>query len=224
MPTSIASMFGKSPISPLQQHMAKAQATIIELIPFMEAVVAEDWARANTLQQSIAQKEDEADKLKKKLRLNLPRGLFMPMDRRDLLELLSMQDRIANTTKDIAGLILGRKITFPKDIHELLLKFVKRCVDASAQAQTAINELDELVATGFGGNEVKLVESMIKHLDEIEKDTDDIQVKVRAALFAQEHSLPPVDVIFMYKVFEWIGDLADIAQRVGSRLEILLAK
>ena len=224
MPTSIASMFGKSPISPLQQHMDKAQATIVELVPFMEAVLAEDWDKAAQLQQAIAKKEDEADKLKKQLRLNLPRGLFMPVDRRDLLEVLSMQDRIANTAKDIAGLILGRKITFPKEMHEQLLQFVKRCIDASAQAQTAINELDELVATGFGGSEIKLVESMIKHLDEIEKDTDEIQVKARATLFKREKELPPVDVIFMYKVLEWIGDLADIAQRVGSRLEILLAK
>ena len=27
-----------------------------------------------------------------------------------------------------------------------------------------------------------------------------------------------------YKVIEWVGDLADIAQRVGSRLELMLAK
>jgi len=137
---------------------------------------------------------------------------------------LTMQDRIANKSKDIAGLMLGRKIEFPAAMHKKLLEFLKRCTDASGQAQIAINELDELVATGFRGNEIKLVSSMIKKLNKIENDTDKLQVRIRAMLFKQEKDLPPIDVMFMYKVIDWIGELADIAQRVGSRLELMLAK
>ena len=39
-----------------------------------------------------------------------------------------------------------------------------------------------------------------------------------------EKSLPPVDVMFLYKVIDWIGDLGDRAQQVGSRLELMLAR
>jgi hypothetical protein len=39
-----------------------------------------------------------------------------------------------------------------------------------------------------------------------------------------EKNLPPVDVMFYYKVIEGIGEIADIAQRIGSRVELLLAK
>ena len=65
---------------------------------------------------------------------------------------------------------------------------------------------------------------MIKELDSIESDTDKIQVKIRAAVFKQEKDMDPVEVMFLYKVIDWIGDLADLAQRVGSRLEIMLAR
>ena len=223
-PVDIYTLFGNSPVSPLQAHMAKVQACIEALEPFMDAAVAGKWSKAEKAQQKISNLENEADDLKKTLRLNLPTGLFMPVSRRDVLEVLTMQDRIANKSKDIAGLMLGRKIEFPECMHKKLIEFVKRCVDASGQAQIAINELDELVATGFRGNEIKLVASMIKKLNKIESDTDKIQVKVRAMLFKQEKDLPPIDVMFMYKVIDWIGDLADIAQRVGSRLELMLAK
>lgn len=225
MPRSyISGLFSSSPISPLQQHMAKVQATVNELVPFFQASLAEEWSRAESLQQLISTRENEADALKRELRLKLPQGLFMPVSRRDLLEVLTMQDRIANKAKDIAGLMLGRQMRFPDTMQAPLLDFVQRCADATAQAQTAINELDELVATGFGGNEIDLVESMIKKLDTIESDTDDIQVAVRAMLFKLEKDLPPVDVMFMYRVLDWIGDLADLAQRVGSRLELMLAR
>jgi len=223
-PVDIASLFGSSPVSPLQAHMAKVQACIEALEPFIESALDGKWKKAEKAQIKITKLENEADELKKTLRLNLPTGLFMAVSRRDVLEVLTMQDRIANKSKDIAGLMLGREIEFPKVMNKKILEFVKRCIDASAQAQIAINELDELVATGFRGNEIKLVSSMIKKLNKIENDTDKIQVKVRAMLFKQEKELPPIDVMFMYKVIDWIGDLADIAQRVGSRLELMLAK
>jgi predicted phosphate transport protein (TIGR00153 family) len=222
--TTISSLFGSSPVRPLQTHMASVQECISELTPFFKAALKEDWKDAKAQQKKIAKLEGEADKLKRKLRLHLPKSLFMPVSRRDLLEVLTMQDKIANKAKDIAGLIVGRKMTFPDTMHEKLVDFVTRCIDASKQAQKAINELDELVETGFGGKEVQLVESMIKQLDAIESDTDKIQVKVRAELFKKEKDLPPVDVMFMYRVIDWIGDLGDLSQRVGSRLELMLAR
>lgn len=222
--TTISSLFGSSPIRPIQTHMASVQACIVELVPFFEAVLADDWSKAKEQQKIISKLERDADKLKRQLRLKLPSSLFMPIDRRDLLELLTMQDKIANKAKDIAGLITGRKMGFPDTISDLLIEFVKRCIEASKQAQVAINELDELVGTGFAGKEVKLVESMIKTLDEIEADTDKIQIRVRAELFKKEKELPPIDVMFMYRVIDWIGDLGDISQRVGSRLELMLAR
>lgn len=225
MPRStISSLFGSSPIKPLQTHMASVQACVIELVPFFQAVIKEDWKEARSQQKKIAKLEGEADKLKRQLRLHLPKSLFMPVSRRDLLEVLTMQDKIANKAKDIAGLITGRKITLPETLHEAFIEYVSRCIDASAQAQTAINELDELIETGFGGKQMDLVESMITTLDSIEGDTDKIQVKIRSAVFANEKNMNPVEVMFLYQVIDWVGDVADLAQRVGSRLELMLAR
>ncbi|MCY1544656.1 hypothetical protein D9M68_805550 [compost metagenome] len=168
--------------------------------------------------------EGEADKLKKSVRLHLPKSLFLPVPRSDLLELLSVQDKVANRAKDIAGLMLGREMAIPQGLQPLMRAFVLRTVDASAQALKAMNELDELLETGFGGREAALVESMVEELESIEQDTDRMQVEVRRALFKLEKELPPVDVMFLYKIIEWIGDVADRAERVGNRLEQLLAR
>jgi len=51
-----------------------------------------------------------------------------------------------------------------------------------------------------------------------------MQIKLRSDLLAIENDLNPVDVMFLYQIIEWIGDLADLSERVGSRLEILLAR
>jgi predicted phosphate transport protein (TIGR00153 family) len=220
----IANLFGTSPIRPLQVHMAKVVECTSQLAPFYDAVVAGDDAAVDAIQERIVALEHEADDLKHDLRLHLPRSLFLPVERRDLLEVLTMQDNIANRAKDIAGLIRGRRMSFPAEVGPLLKEFVQRCIDACLQAQKTVNELDELVETGFRGAEVELVQNLIEELDRIETDTDTIQVEVRSKVFAMERDLPPVDAMFLYRVIDWTGDLGDRAQRVGSRLQLMLAR
>ena len=226
MPISntLSNLFGRSPIQPIQEHMAVAHAAAAELDAFFAAVIANDWEQGATIQQRIAELEHRADAHKKSIRLHLPKSLFLPVPRVDLLELLSVQDKIANRAKDISGLMLGRKMQIPATLQKDMTEFVSASVAASAQALTAINELDELLETGFSGNEVDIVEQLILELDALESRTDRLEVSIRAALFAIETSLPPVEVMFLYKVFDWVGDLADLAQKVGSRLQQLLAR
>ena len=195
-----------------------------QLEPLFDAVLADDRAAVNEVQERIVALEHDADDLKHDLRLHLPRSLFLPVERRDLLEVLTMQDNIANRAKDIAGLIRGRRMSLPADVGPRFKDFVKRGIDACLQAQKAVNELDELVETGFRGAEVALVQDLINELDRIETDTDTIQVEVRAKVFAIERDLPPIDAMFLYRVIDWTGDIGDRAQRVGSRLQLMLAR
>lgn len=221
---SILKMFGSSPISPLQQQMGKVQECAKQLGPFFSAVMKQDWKAAGEEHKQIVRLEHEADDLKRKLRLHLPKGIFMAVQRSDVLELLTRQDMIANDAKDIAGMVLGRKMTFPDEIAQLYLEMLKRCLDAVDKAYEAISELDKVFEVGFSGREVKIVAEMINVLQDIEHDTDKQEIKLRRKLFDLEAELPPVDVMFLYKVIQWTGQLADRAQRVGDSLQMLIAR
>jgi predicted phosphate transport protein (TIGR00153 family) len=217
-------MFARSPFMPMQEHIAKAQECAAELIPFFQAVIDEDWDKASDIQQRITALENEADDLKREIRQNLPGNLFLPVPRTDLLDLVRMQDKIANKSKDIAGLILGRQMTFPSVIQQGMIDFLQTALQTTDQAKTAMNELDELVTSGFRGHEIDIVERLLTELDRLEYETDEHERNLRAALFAVERDLYPVDVMFLYQIINWVGDLANRAQQVGSRLQLLLAR
>ena len=222
--SSFMQMFAQSPVKPLQTHIEKAHSCAMELVPFFEAVLANDWDKAEKIQQRVSELEHEADTLKQDLRQHLPKSLFMPVPRTDLLELLRMQDRIANKAKDIAGIMLGRQMQIPAPMAELTMEYLKGSLAVCGQAVTALNELDELVVTGFRGREADVVEKMIIKLDELESATDVREKQLRHLLFSLEKDLPPIDVMFLYKVIDWIGELADRAEQVGSRFQLLLAR
>ena len=221
---SIFNMFGPSPIKPIEQHILKAYQCAKHLYPFFESVIKKDWKKAKKIQEKIVSLEKEADIIKRDLRLHLPTGLFLPVSRTDLLELLSAQDRIANKAEDISGLIISRKMLIPETLIPIFMPFLHRCLDASKQACKAINELDELLETGFRGSEVKIVEEMILTLDEIEHDCDEKLADMKHRIFELEKELSAIDIMFLYKLVQWIGELADHAQTVGGRLQILIAR
>ena len=223
MANMLANIFGSSPVQPLEKHIEIAYQCAKQLHPFIKASVAGDWKKATKAREDISRLEHEADNLKKDIRIRLPKSLFMPVPREDLLELLLVQDKIANRTKDVSGLVLGRKMQIPAEIAEQFLEFVDRNIDAAKQARKSVRELDELFTAGFKGAEVDLVEDLIEELDRIETDTDDKQAALRGALFKIERSLDPIDAMFMYKVIEVTGEIADMAERVGRRLELLLS-
>ena len=86
-----------------------------------------------------------------------------------------------------------------------------------------MEEMDELLETGFSGPEARKVSAMIDELNEIEHQSDQTGAAVSKALFAHEDQINPVSVIFWYRLLEWIGDTADYAEAVGNRLRLMIA-
>ncbi|MGB5345676.1 MAG: TIGR00153 family protein [Woeseia sp.] len=223
MANAFANIFGTSPVQPLEKHCNLAYQSAKQLPDFFAAVIKGDWPAATAVHQKITDFENEADEVKKQIRQHLPKSLFMPVPREDLLQLLLVQDRIANRTKDVSGLVMFRKMEIPATIAKEFLEFVDRNVDAAKQARKSVRELDELFTSGFRGAEAKLVDSLIEELDRIESDTDQRQADLSASVFAIEKTLNPVDAVFLYRVIVLIGEIADMAERVGRRLEVLLS-
>ena len=221
--TVVASIFGSSPVMPIEEHAEIAYQCASQLRAFFQAAQKGAWDEAASVQAEIDRLEHEADRVKKEIRLHLPKSLFMPVPRQDLLELLLVQDRIANRTRDVAGLVMIRRMQVPEPIAEGFTKFVASVLDAALLARESVRELDELYVSGFRGAEVELVAGMIERLDDIETDTDAQQVALCKAVYELEDTLDPVAAVFIYKLIDTVGEIADLAERVGRRLELLLA-
>jgi predicted phosphate transport protein (TIGR00153 family) len=218
-----ANLFGRSPFTALQQHM-RAVIDCVDVVPeLFDALCKDDHARLVTAQEHIFALENEADNIKNELREHLPKSLFLPVDRRDLLEVLDMQDSIADTAQDIAGLLVERPMELVDAMHEPLGELVQACVAACHQSHRVIEELDELLEMGFGGKERGDVLEMIAELGRMEDRTDDLGIELTRLLFRNEDAMKPVTVMFWYQLIEWVGDLADYAEKAGNRLRLILA-
>jgi len=218
----IRDLFGRSPVKPMQEHMRAATQTARAVLPLFQAMVAGDAARIEASRAAIDALEHEADRIKNEIRSHLPARMMLALERRDMLEILDAQDSIADTAQDIAELAAQRTMTVPPALREGLENLIRQSIAACEQAQRIIDELDELVETGFRGREVRRVEEMIAELSRIETETDELEERATRQVFAMEGELG-IETIFWWHMIEWIADIADYAERVGNRLRLLIA-
>ncbi len=220
---SILDLFAKSPIKPLQEHMDTVLTCARELVPLCHALAAGSHSEVAAVERRIDEAEGRADRLKNDLRAHLPRRLLLPVDRRDLLEILDLQDSIADTVQDIAQLMVQRRMPVPDSMRSVLTELAAAVVRACEQTGELINTLDERVEIGFRGREVDRVETMIDELGRLEGRADELESQLQKAVFELESSESAVTVMLWYQLVGWIGDVADGAEKVGNRLRLLIA-
>ncbi|MFT5143170.1 MAG: putative phosphate transport protein (TIGR00153 family) [Rhodothermales bacterium] len=204
--------------------MGAVVSCVEHVVPLFEALEANNNEEVDRLKELIFQAEESADTIKHTLRQQLPRGLFLPVDRRDLVEVLDMQDSIADVAQDIAGLLVERRMSVPRALADGLLPYVRQCVEAVHLSSKIVQQLDELLETGFRGREATIVDDLISSLNALESETDLKGLALARALFDHEDDIKPVSVIFWYKLLELTGDLADYAEKVGNRLRLMIAR
>lgn len=195
-----------------------------ELIPFLDALLEGDRERATRHGDRIFELEHDADRLKNELRSHLPRHLFMPVDRRDLLHLLGAQDSIADRAQDVAALLLLRPVVVPPFLSDALPELVARSVDAVHKAAEAIGEIDDLLESGFRGAEIDRCHEIIGEISGIESETDDLGLRMLGLLFDHEQDMSALRLVFWQRVIQRIGQAADHAENVGDRLRLLIAR
>ena len=220
---SILDLFAKSPFKPMQEHMDVVLRCVKQATPLMEALCNDDAEGLQAAWRKIDDLEGEADRLKNDLRAHLPRRLLLPVDRRDLLEILDLQDSIADKLQDVAGLLVERKMPVPEAMRGRLLELVSAVEHTCEQSGAAIQTLDELLEIGFRGREAERVSARIDRIGSLEGETDRIQAELIRELFRLEDEMSPVSVMLWYQLIGWIGNVADNAEKVGNRLRLLIA-
>ena len=145
--TPLSGLFRSSPFKPVQEHMRMVFSCICYLPPIMDALYRQDKAQIEEFGQHIIQLETEADAIKHTFRLSMPNTLLLPVDREDLLRLISDQDRLADTTEDIAKTLLFRDMEVPDPLKNVLDELLEGTMEISAAAIKRRVKIDSIVNT-----------------------------------------------------------------------------
>ena len=225
MSSWLTGLFARSPFGPLQEHQHKVQECA-ELVPaLIEAAIVGDHENMRRLAREISVLEHEADTIKNRVRDQVPRSLFMPVSRSDLLNVLAAQDAIADNAEDLAVLITMREMEpLPDEVADLLRQLVQKCLEVVRQSTEVVDSLGSLVHASFTGPEAQKVLKLIDELDREEHEADKIQDQLAKTFFRNEDLFKPAAIYLWMKIFNKVGDLANFAEKMTHRIRLFMAK
>jgi uncharacterized protein len=218
----ILSLFNRSPFAPLQGHMEKVSDCMRELEPLFMLLQQKNYDALAKKASHISELEHAADLLKNDIRNHLPGSLFLSIDRSNFLQILSLQDALADRAEDVAVLLSLHPLQFHPSFQEPFFKFLHKNIEAFEGAKKIIETLGELVESSFGGQKAERVKVMVEAVSFKEHEVDLLQRTLLKSLFAAEKDLTYASFYHWEKVFETTGAISNIAEKLANCIRMTL--
>lgn len=219
---TILSLFGRSPFAPLQSHMESVSLCVHRLPELFEALERKDYPCLDQMAEEISKLEHDADLIKNDIRNHLPKSLFLPVDRGNLLEILSIQDGIADKAEDIAVILTLKPLELLPSFKNEFKQFLNKNIETFDKAKLIINELHELVESSFGGIEAEKVRAMVDEVAFREHEADLIQRQLLKCFFKAEQQLNFITFHQWQRLFESVAALSNLSENLAFRIRMTL--
>ena len=210
-----------SPFEGLLQHANKVKECIDSLGKVIEKYSEGAYEESEKLSEEIINLEHEADKIKSKVSQELPLGIFLPVDKKDFLQLLYEQDAILNFAEDAVIWLHMKKTPIPEDIKEGLLDHLNRVLDCVRTLEVVVTTFSDLILHP-SREKKKEVDKLIQEVHRKEWEDDRVGRELARKIFSS--SLDFLSIYHLLRFSDLIGSIATHAENAADRISTMLAR
>lgn len=219
---TLARLFGQSPFAPLQSHMEVVAECVHALQEAFFYLQEGNYDKIEAVAKNVSQKEYQADCIKNDMRNHMPSGLFMPVSRGALLEIISIQDSIADAAEDVAILLSVRPLQLYDEIREVFLYFLKKNLETFDLTMTMIREFNKLLEGSFGGRKADKVRFLVGRIAKSEHECDVLQRKLMRIFFSDQFDIGYKECLLWIQVTKRTAGISDSSEKLAHRIHMTL--
>ncbi len=213
-----------SPYKVLQEHFKRVCKAVRKLDKMVKLYLEGNFTEASSVSVEISRLEREADELKRHLRATLPRKIFMPISKEDLLAILASNERIADTCQDVAQILDMRETIIPEGLHPLLERFLGHIIDAVDSLRDMMNHLERLLESTFAKVETNVIITLGHKVHEHEYKADSVNKELSRAIYALEGKESPMALVHLMRFTDVLDSVADNAENAALRMVLVVSK
>ncbi len=212
----------RSPMAGLLDHYGQIEAAMSLIQESLLCYIGGGRACKDfqSLKAEVDQLEEAADKIKRRIRNHLPRGLFMAVDKTLFLNYTRAQDNILDEAQDALDWLSMRTVSVPEEFRAQTLNLVDEAVKTVETLKPALEST------------VKLVHSDIydrKATKETYQAVRDQHKKVRLAKAALSRAVYESDLEFkaiyqLLHVFDGMHSMSHNAENCADILRAMIAR
>jgi predicted phosphate transport protein (TIGR00153 family) len=188
----------------------------------LEAFENGKFDQLQTLTDEVSKQEHEADTIRDDVRNHLLRRFFMPVNRGQVLRILSQQDSIADIAEDVCVLLTMKQISIPAELTEQFQNFRHLNVKCVELAASIIDELDELVETGFGGAEADKIRIRAREVAFTEHQVDTVAHELVRGIYARDTEFSVGEFHLWMRLTMTMSGLSNTAENLADSISMVL--
>jgi len=208
--------FGKKElriIQLFQDHMVAVENTVKSLIDFLKNLENGDIDRESFVEK-IRKNESDADDKRRKMETEMYLGAFLPNFRGDLLGIAESIDVVANKAESTADLIELQNIHIPEEFIPRLIELAEKSLETYLSVKQAASSIF---------NDMDVANDHINKTEQLEHESDQLEKALVKTLFRKEE-IELAHKIQLEKLIKKLADIADQAENVSDRLQIVIFK
>ncbi len=208
--------FGKKELRIIQlfeDHMVAVENTVKSLIDFLKNLKNGDFDREGFVEK-IRKNESDADDKRRKMETEMYLGAFLPNFRGDLLGIAESIDVVANKAESTADLIELQNINIPEEFIPKLIELAEKSLETYLSVKEAASSIF---------NDMDVANEHINKTEQLEHESDVLEKGLVRALFRKDE-IELAHKIQLEKLIKKLADIADQAENVSDRLQIVIFK
>lgn len=214
-------IFGSNPFKLLMAHMQIVASSMEKLQEGIHCVLEGRYKDADPIVKELSQIEFNADSLKLEIRNSIRKAFFPIIRKEDVLELIVLQDMIANKALEAGNILSYRDLELPEALKPLFIDYNKKCVEVFEDTKKVVLELTDILEASFGGPEFERVRSMVEMTAHKEYESDILRQRLMKELYSLSSHDKNFTLFYQSNKFiETLGQIAHICE--GLALKILL--
>jgi predicted phosphate transport protein (TIGR00153 family) len=215
-------MFMTSPFEGLQEHAEKVKECSWTFQQAIECHFSPKCTTFEELRDEIARLESEADVIKRRIRGHIPKRIITPVSTFLIFRYLKQQDSVLDAVEDTLDWISYRsEKKIPLELEKDFALLVNAVIDPIENLASMVAEAREYFKS-YSEKQRTVVKDIIHTLHQQEREVDKFEDIIKRKVLNME--MDAVSIMYLVRLAEIIGSIADHAQNAGDMMRAMLSK
>ena len=215
-------MFITSPFEGLQEHAEKVKECSWAFQQAMECHFSPNCKTFEEFRDEVIQLEREADAIKRRIRGHIPKRTLTPVPTFLIFRYLREQDRVLDVMEDTLDWVSYRRETkIPIELEKDFALLVNAVIDPIENLSSMVGEAREYFKS-YSERQRIVVKNIIHTLHQQEHEVDKLEEIIKRKVFNMK--IDAVSIMYLVRLAEIIGSIADHAQNAGDMMRAMLSK
>lgn len=180
-----------------------------------------DITHAKINGRQVDRLETEADSIVRNFMRCLCSGAFLPLFRKNIFQMVSSVDKVANAAENACDFCLSQRPEIPENLKGAFDDITQANMEMFPLLKEAVESLNLGIFGNAADDEVHFQE-IVKNISMNESNIDDLEWKLTREIFNAD--LPLANKMHLHAFLSHITAISDLIEDVADRLMILISR